>query len=126
MNLIGKLRVACIGCKQVLERMPCRRLDVSTRIRVHHADVIGGDVTVDTRGIHTRLQFVMVYFKAGNSFHAFASLSIPRNRSSVRYSRQSRIYEIKNAAISAIGNEYQTAFKPNCSRIHAAGRITTS
>ena len=113
-DLIGKLRVACIRCKQVLERMPRRRLDVRARIRVHHADVIGGDVTVDTRGIHTRLQFVMVYFKAGNSFHAFASLSIPRNRSSVRYSRQSRIYEIKNAAISAIGNAYHTAFRPNC------------
>ena len=47
-DLIGKLRVACIRCKQVLERMPRRRLDVSARIRIHHANVIGGNVTVET------------------------------------------------------------------------------
>ena len=79
-DAVREARVARVGREQVLKGVTRRRLDIGAGVRVDHADVVGRDVAVDARGIHARLQVVMVYFKARNSFHAFFSFLLPELR----------------------------------------------
>jgi len=45
--------------------------EIGAAVRLHHTDIIGGDVAVDARGVHAFDELGVVYLKAGDllQFH---------------------------------------------------------
>ncbi|MPN17374.1 hypothetical protein SDC9_164727 [bioreactor metagenome] len=68
-DLTAQLGVPGVGGEEMLEGVQRGVFRVGAAVGNHHADIIGSDVPVHPGGVHAGDQYVMVYCKAGDTFH---------------------------------------------------------